>query len=68
MPDRIDNDARNVITAHGMLGNVCAVVWRDGDSVKSLSMQGNEEDVAMMLYTAADAVADRTTTHIKLRD
>lgn len=59
MSDRIDNDARNIVTAHGMLGHACAVVWREGGSVKSLSMQGKEEDVAMMLYTAADAVADR---------
>ena len=49
MPDRIDNDARNVITAHGMLGQVCAVVWREDGHVKSLSMKGCEEAIALML-------------------
>ena len=68
MPDRIDNEARNVITAHGMLGNVCAVVWREDGHVKSLSMKGCEEAVALMLYTAADAHADRTNMHIRMRD
>lgn len=68
MPDRIDNDARNVITAHGMLGNICAVVWREDGHVKSLSMKGCEEAIALMLYTAADAHADRTKPNIKLEN
>ena len=68
MPERIDNDARDLITAHGMLGNVCAVVWREDGHVKTLSMHGCEEAVALMLYTAADAHADRTKPNIKLEN
>jgi len=51
-----------------MLGNVCAVVWREDGHVKSLSMHGCEESVALMLYTAADAHADRTKPNIRMRD
>jgi hypothetical protein len=60
MRDRIANDAANVVTAHGMLDQLCAVVWLEEGRLKVLAPDGHDESLAMLLYRAADVFADRT--------
>lgn len=61
MRDRVNNDAANVVTAHGMLDQLCVVAWMEDGHLKVLAHQGHDEAAAMMLYRAADLFADRTT-------
>jgi hypothetical protein len=69
MRDRVTNDATNVVTAHGMLGQLCAVAWMQDGHLKVLAPEGHDEALAMMLYSAADTFADRAEpTRITLRD
>jgi hypothetical protein len=70
MRDRIANDAANIVTAHGMLDQLCAVVWLEEGRLKVLAPQGCDESLALMMYRAADTFAERAapslnTTHNK---
>lgn len=59
MQERIANDASNVVTAHGMRGQLCAVVWIEDGHCRTLAPKGHDEAVALMLYRAVDAFAER---------
>ena len=63
MQDRINNDARNVITAHGMLDQLCVVAWMEGATLQVLAHKGQDKAIAMMLYAAADVFADRAAVN-----
>lgn len=68
MRDRVINDASNVVTGHGMLGEICVVAWMEGGNLKVLAQQGHDEAAALMLYRAADVFADRvplTNAHVR---
>lgn len=68
MRERVTNDAGNVVTAHGMLDQLCAVVWLEDGRLKVLAHQGHDEALALMLYRAADTFAERASPTIRLRD
>lgn len=58
--DRIQSDAANVVTGHGMRDELCVVVWMEGGHMKVMSPDGRSADIARMLYRAADVFADRS--------
>ena len=69
MIDRVANDARNVITAHGMLGQLCAVVWLQDGHMTCLAPQGHADELALMLYRGADTFADLASdAGVRMRD
>lgn len=57
--EQVLDETANVVTAHGMLDQLCVVAWMQGGKIKVMAPRGFDEAAAIMLYRAADTFSDR---------
>ena len=54
-----DQCASDVVAAYGSLGWLSVMVRQEGSEARIICPKGCERELAMMLYKAADAMADQ---------